>query len=604
MAGALGDALMQPIRPVSVVIPVPVAVGGALALPILVVDDHEDLRRFFGETLTRAGFDVFEAENGGDALRIVGEEPIGLILLDVQMPGLSGLEVLATLRSHADTATIPVILITGSVDPLTVEEGLEAGANDFLTKPVRVPELVARVRAHVRSQTAWTKLLRDELHARAGVVSVLGHIKVSGAPDEAAAAVVGELAMQTTSDFVAVLQLAEGNRLQPLATYALGPGVSRGGPSLSAPHIRYLLSRARAGPWAESSEQHGQGNGGGVDLSGGLSPTPLGATAGAPIYAANRLVGLFMIGVAADAGTVAPARQAKLLAAAIDYASIFSAVAGPAIADRRRTAATRATLQRGLTDRAFYPVFQPIVEMPSRRVIGFEALTRFRDGVRPDTRFAEATSSGLGFEYETAAIEEALKVANRLPMDALLSLNASPEFVLEGARLKQLLDGLGRKLVVELTEHARIDDYRALRAAIGKIGGQVRIAVDDAGAGYASLRHIVELKPAFAKLDLTIVRGIQDDKVRQALVAGLQYFAAQSDCRLIAEGVETDAEADTLQSLGIPLAQGYLFGRPTAIALARPAAQSARCPAAAGRAYKPLWTPTRSTAVGGSRRRK
>ena len=83
--------------------------------------------------------------------------------------------------------------------------------------------------------------------------------------------------------------------------------------------------------------------------------------------------------------------------------SIFSAVAGPAIADRRRTAATRASLQRGLNDRAFYPVFQPIVEIPSRRVIGFEALTRFRDGVRPDTRFAIITGSAKTYTATTIA---------------------------------------------------------------------------------------------------------------------------------------------------------------------------------------------------------
>ena len=88
------------------------------------------------------------------------------------------------------------------------------------------------------------------------------------------------------------------------------------------------------------------------------------------------------------------------------------------------------------------------------------------------------------------------------------------------------------------------------------------MAVDDAGAGYASLRHILELRPDYAKLDISLVRRIDGDDVRQALAAGLQYFASKVGCRLIAEGVETDEEAAVLQRLGIEFAQGYLFGRP------------------------------------------
>jgi EAL domain-containing protein (putative c-di-GMP-specific phosphodiesterase class I) len=122
-----------------------------------------------------------------------------------------------------------------------------------------------------------------------------------------------------------------------------------------------------------------------------------------------------------------------------------------------------------------------------------------------------------------------------------------------------------RRLIVELTEHVPIDDYAAPRKAIETLG-KVELAVDDAGAGYASLRHILELRPTFAKLDVSLVRGIDVDELRQALVAGLVYFALRSDCHLIAEGVESEAEAEALRRLGIEFAQGYLFGRPEPIA--------------------------------------
>ena len=115
--------------------------------------------------------------------------------------------------------------------------------------------------------------------------------------------------------------------------------------------------------------------------------------------------------------------------------------------------------------------------------------------------------------------------------------------------------------MLELTEHVPIDDYAVLRQAIADLG-DVGLAVDDAGAGYASFRHILELRPRYAKLDLTLIRGIDGDDLRQGLAAGLQYFADRTGCRLIAEGVESSGEAAVLEQLGIEYAQGYLFGRP------------------------------------------
>jgi EAL domain-containing protein (putative c-di-GMP-specific phosphodiesterase class I) len=143
-----------------------------------------------------------------------------------------------------------------------------------------------------------------------------------------------------------------------------------------------------------------------------------------------------------------------------------------------------------------------------------------------------------------------------------LSLNVSPAVALASTeRLRVALQGMRRQIVLELTEHVPIGDYTELRTAIENMG-PVQVAVDDAGAGYASLRHILELRPTFAKLDISLVRGIDRDALRQAMAAGIQYYALRTGCRLIAEGVETDEEANTLLALGVDLAQGYLFGKP------------------------------------------
>jgi EAL domain-containing protein (putative c-di-GMP-specific phosphodiesterase class I) len=141
-----------------------------------------------------------------------------------------------------------------------------------------------------------------------------------------------------------------------------------------------------------------------------------------------------------------------------------------------------------------------------------------------------------------------------------LSLNFSPAAVVDG-QVAELKSESLREFGIEITEHAQIDDYTALLRAIGQIEG-CQLLVDDAGAGYASLCHILELHPNFIKLDISLVRDLDSDPARQALVSGMRHFATETKTILLAEGVESQGEADALKKLGVDLAQGYLFGKP------------------------------------------
>jgi EAL domain-containing protein (putative c-di-GMP-specific phosphodiesterase class I) len=143
-----------------------------------------------------------------------------------------------------------------------------------------------------------------------------------------------------------------------------------------------------------------------------------------------------------------------------------------------------------------------------------------------------------------------------------LNVNASPSVVMDGGGLNRLVAECQRDLVLEVTEHTEITDYPAFRRAVRELGPKVRLAVDDAGAGFSSLRHIIELRPAFVKLDRQVIAGIDDDEARRAMVAGLRHFALNTGCWLIAEGVETAAELRTLRELDVRYVQGYLLGRP------------------------------------------
>ncbi|MGB3734699.1 MAG: EAL domain-containing response regulator [Ilumatobacter sp.] len=210
-------------------------------------------------------------------------------------------------------------------------------------------------------------------------------------------------------------------------------------------------------------------------------------------------------------------------------------------------------------------VFQPIVDVHARDIIGVEALTRFdTEPVRsPASWFAEASEVGLGPELEIAAVRCALRCIDELPAAAYLSLNCSPT-ILRSPELAALLDDVDPlRIVLEITEHHEILDYASTQDTLSTLRRRgIRFAVDDAGSGYSSLNHILELRPDIIKLDIALTSGIDRHPAKRALAAAMVTFATEVGASLVAEGVETIEELDTLTSLGIRSVQGYLLGRP------------------------------------------
>lgn len=517
---------------------------------ILVVDDEESVRRLFTRILRHAGFEVAEAEDGRSALTAIDARPPAAVVLDNRMPGMTGVELLTALRADPHTATLPVILVTGQDDVDDRVRGLDAGANDFVAKPVHPSELVARVRAQLREHAAWARAVEQSWRERARALDALSRLEPSDSVEDLAERVCSTLVSLPNIDTAAVLGFA-GDTVTVLSQQGAG-GRSRQGDQLPGALGLEVQRRARAGPWGDELELPSGASGG--------SATVLSAFA--PLVAGNDVVGVLALGL--DRRRTVPAPTGSALATAIDLAHAVTAVLGPALGQGAQRAAGRATVERVITARAFTPVFQPIVRLHDRAIIGYEALTRFADGVRPDVRFAEATVLGLGLQLEAATLAAIAGDAAALPVDRWLSVNASPALMLEHTPLEQARRTVGRHLVVELTEREEVEDYHALEAALASLD-DTALAVDDAGAGYASLRHILTLHPGYIKLDMTWVRDLESDTARQAIVAGLNHFARLTDCRVIAEGVETEAEAATLRHLGVELGQGYLFGRPARV---------------------------------------
>jgi EAL domain-containing protein (putative c-di-GMP-specific phosphodiesterase class I) len=256
----------------------------------------------------------------------------------------------------------------------------------------------------------------------------------------------------------------------------------------------------------------------------------------------------------------------ELLAEAIDFAGVATGLLGLSLHARAERDRRRFDMARLVREGQFDAAFQPMVELVGGGIIGYEALTRFRDGVGPDARFAEAAGLGLGADLELATLRNAIHASSQLPTGTFLSVNVTPSLVLEHrASLGDILDISDRPVVLELTEHDAVDDYPALRAALHDFEPRVRVSIDDAGAGFASLRHVVMLEPDFVKLDRTWVTDIDTDPTRQAMVAGLSHFARTTGIDLVAEGIEAERERETLSELDVRFGQGFLLGAPAVV---------------------------------------
>jgi EAL domain-containing protein (putative c-di-GMP-specific phosphodiesterase class I) len=478
--------------------------------------------RFGTDWFGKTDADVFPADvaaliHASDAAALAADAPVQTTLL---MP--IGEEDVPFLVAKFPIHTIEGVFLGGIGLDITREQALSVEAVRHANERELIADTLANLPAQATSEATAQMICRQ-------VVTLSGVVSAS------------------------IMRFAEDVRAWPMG-FALANGGSPGLRPIPAQRSRHLRERAEEGAWIEDW-MHRPSHPYNKTLNG------LGVRAHvyAPIHQAGTLIGLLAVGSTSESDAV---ELAESVPALIEFAALAGVLFGPDLTLRARSTFARQRIVEVLDRLAFHPVFQPIVDLNRDRVVGYEALTRFEDGTAPDEQFAAAEAVGLDLALETVTLRAAIAAAGRLRPDLLLNLNASPRVVLEGKAIRLLIGGVRQRLVLEITEHTAIADYAAFHRAVGELGPSVRLAVDDAGAGFASFRHILELRPSFVKLDRWIVAGIDGDPARQALVAGMQQFARSTKCELIAEGVETANERAALVSLGIRLAQGYLFGEP------------------------------------------
>lgn len=386
---------------------------------------------------------------------------------------------------------------------------------------------------------------------------------VAGAPSASAAAeALLDLTMRDRPVVAAALYLFTGDSVQRLAAWTAPGAVALGAPA-HPPHAGPELRRlALRGPLRVSLDDLPSR----PEAADSLAAQGVRTVLIVPVLADGELAGAVMAATRAEPEPLAPDEAAHLQ----ELVSLAGAVLRRAHESEEATRALeRQRIEAILArPRLLEPHYQPIVSLSGTRVAGYEALARFRaEPARPpDGWFAAAERAGLGAELQALALRRARSVARAagLPAGAFLSINVSPRHLADPGVAGILGAGSLDRLVIELTEQEAVTDYDALRQTLAPYRARgARLAVDDAGAGFASMRHVTELRPDIVKLDAQLVRGIADDHDRRASFDAFVGFARAVGAVPIAEGVEWPGDLAILARIRRPLlVQGYAIARP------------------------------------------
>ena len=528
-------------------------------ISILVIDDDPELTLTLGATLEAEGYDVLVATSGELGLELAYTRRPHLVLLDVAMPGMDGYEVCRELQ-FGYTKDIPVIFLTAKTGLADMMEANRSGASAYVTKPFRTPHLLKTVRDVLRDASAYY----DEITG----LPTLAHVQLEVQRSMHEHSHLGIL--YVTVDSVQALEQSQGFEVVDEVFRAIGRRLHEARGHLIRNEDFVSISSLGNAFLVVLSPSRDQAFVGDDDLEMVRLRLKDQLLRDVEADLETTLVAKVDLRVGCARLTQSPkVRFKRALMAAIDEAT-------HGIERERDEVRHRLSLEFGRVVDAeeISCVYQPIVNLHGFGVFGYELLARGprrSELHRPDALFEVARAEARVPELDRICRMTAARGAADLPPDCLRFINAEPlnlffhpdsdVFVREFVEATPV--ALRAKTVVEITENAVIDDFAHMREVVRRLRGSgFRIAIDDAGAGYAGLQTMVEIEPDFIKLDMSLTRGIESSIVKQKLVGTLRDFCRQAFITLVAEGVETRAQLDALLELGIEYGQGFLFAHP------------------------------------------
>jgi EAL domain-containing protein (putative c-di-GMP-specific phosphodiesterase class I)/CheY-like chemotaxis protein len=528
-------------------------------LRILVIDDDGDLTTSVAAVLCTNGYEVLTATSGEQGLELAFTGHPHLILLDVTMPGMDGHQVCRELQ-FGYTKDIPVVFLTARTELTHMMQASRSGASAYVTKPFKTDHLLRTIADVLRDASVY----HDDITGLPTLANVqvevqrmlfdhgqLGVIYVSLGGVQALEQLQG---FEVVDDVYRVvgqgLQHARGDLIRGEDFVSIS--------SLGDAFLIVLSPSRHTGFIAEEDllvvKQRLE-----EDLLKRLEAE-----------LESRLLAKVDLFVGSSRLTQSPKiRFKRALLDAIARATQSIEAERDEIRSR-----LRGEFETVMSEERLTCVFQPIVSLKDFEAIGYELLARGpRDSElhRPDALFDIARKEGRVTELDRLCRRTASRAGEDLPEGCLRFVNTEPmamfmhsqgdSFVQEFVEMTpSSLRGL---TVIEVTENSVIDDFDRMRDIVRQLRAHgFRVAIDDAGAGYAGLQTMVEIEPDFIKLDMSLIRGVDTSIVKQRLVRTLRDFCREAAITLIAEGIETRRQLDTLRELGVSHGQGFLFGHP------------------------------------------
>jgi diguanylate cyclase (GGDEF)-like protein len=550
-------------------------------LRALVVDDEEVVRSVVLEVLEGMGFAVGPADSLGEARKQLAAAAWDLLVVDKNLPDGSGLALVHELGARDVDAQI--LVMSGYATISSAVEALQAGVADYVVKPFDLADFRARLQRAVEGlklRRANRRLLSELREKNAILEGLATRDPLTGLDNHASfqQSVRKEIARGQRYGAPCALVLASIDRFRDVNASlgfsggdallgALGAFLIKGG------RVTDVLARFGGDTFAvllPETDRTGAATRA-DDLRRTVAQAELGT--GLPRITVSLGVGAFPED-ARDAESLIAAAAISLDAAKeAGRNRLICWSRGLSVGGRLDTKNVRhevdklAALERSMRERAFRPVYQPIVDLAARDELAWEALARPIDPAFASILDVLATAERGGQVPALGRVLREIQIApiRELPSDKLLFLNVHPfEFLAEGGIEAELaLQPWTKRIVLELTEAGQVSNFAHARervAALRRAG--FRIAVDDLGSGYSSLNSLALLEPDFVKLDMAMVRGIEEGGRAARLIQHILEYCRGEKMRAICEGIETEEELRVVREIGVSLVQGFLLGRP------------------------------------------
>jgi EAL domain-containing protein (putative c-di-GMP-specific phosphodiesterase class I)/DNA-binding response OmpR family regulator len=547
---------------------------------ILIVDDDEDILLIVQTILASAGYSAFTARNGREGVDAALELAPDLILLDVMMPELSGWEVCTTLKNAPETRQVPIAMLTVKSEIRDLITGMQVGADDYLTKPFTRRRLLSTVRKLLddRGEAAPAYLPSDNDEIRFKNLLFDGITELPTVPIIIDA--LRDRLLDNRDLGVLFVDVEQYSHIEDAYGWEVFDGLLR--------HTGKALRRMLGTVFA-AEDFVAVNRAGGSDFY-VFTTLESGDDALARLQRKARQVEESLRGTLDEAfgsrihkrigvfvGHAVIHSNPQMRVERLVYRALREAIGIATTKEEERQAMLRETFKDILRKRRIRTVYQPIFDLSTMEVYGHEALTRgpletaFES---PELLFQFAGDHEAIWELEQLCIESSALHYSAAP-GGLLFINVEADSIVALTDRRDTLSSLlslGHKVVIEVTERSAIRDVPIFREALSDLRQHgFRIAIDDAGSGYASLQSIAELRPNYLKVANTLVTGLHADTIKRDVVEMLVNLARRIDAVCVAEGIETPADLDECRRLGIPYGQGFYLGVPEEVPATAPA---------------------------------